>query len=308
VSDLRHRLPAVRGRLEADAPLAAQTWFWVGGKAEVLFRPADEEDLAHFLAHTPLDIPLTLISIASNLLIRDGGLDGVVIRLGAPFSTIKTDDTHITAGSAALDMNVAKAAAAANIGGLEFMSGIPGSIGGGLRMNAGAYGGEFKDVLIHCTALDRQGQRHTLTAADCDFTYRHSAVPSDWVFLKAMFQGHTADNAAILTRMQDIQTKRGSTQPIKEKTGGSTFANPDAADVAHLAPNRHKAWQLIDGAGCRGLRVGGAMMSEQHCNFMINTGTATAADLEALGEEVRRRVLENYGVTLRWEIVRIGKA
>ncbi len=307
MTGLFERLPPVRGKLERDAPLAGQTWFRVGGPAEVLFRPADADDLAAFLAATPGDIPLTVISIASNLLIRDGGIDGVVIKLGPQFARIACNGTQIEAGAAALDMNVAKAAQPAGIGGLEFMSGIPGSVGGGLRMNAGAYGGEFKDVLVHCTALDRQGQRHQVAAADCGFSYRHSGLPDDWIFLSALLQGRADDPAAILARMQEIQNKRGSTQPIKEKTGGSTFANPQPADVAHLPEDRRKAWQLIDGAGCRGLRVGGAQMSEQHCNFMINTGTATATDLENLGEEVRRRVLEKYQVTLRWEIVRLGQ-
>jgi len=306
-SILLNHLPTVRGRLEFDVPLAAQTWFRVGGAAEALFRPADAEDLAAFLAHTPATIPLTVISIASNLLIRDGGIAGVVIKLGPQFAAVQCKDTQVTAGAAALDMNVAKAAAQAGIGGLEFMSGIPGSIGGGLRMNAGAYGGEFKDVLLNTVALDRQGQRHTLTAGDCGFTYRHSNVPPDWIFLHALFQGRQDDPAAILARIQEIQQKRGSTQPIKEKTGGSTFANPKPEEVAHLPPDRQKTWQLIDGVGGRGLRMGGAMMSEQHCNFMLNTGTATAADLENLGEELRRRVRETYGVELRWEIVRVGK-
>lgn len=300
-------LPPVRGKLEANAPLAAQSWFRVGGAAEILFRPADADDLAQFLAQMPSAIPVTVIAVASNLLIRDGGIDGVVIKLGPQFGTIRCDGTTVTAGAAALDMKVAQAAAQAGIGGLEFMSGIPGSIGGGVRMNAGAYGGEFKDVLVQATALDWQGQRHVLTNEGCGFTYRHSTLPPDWIVLEAQFQGRHDDPAAIQARMQEIQAKRGSTQPIKEKTGGSTFANPLPEELAHLPPDRRKAWQLIDGAGCRGLRVGGAMMSEQHCNFMINTGNATAADLENLGEDVRRRVQEKYALELRWEIVRIGK-
>lgn len=304
---LLNRLPPVRGKLEANAPLAAQTWFCVGGKAEVLFRPADADDLAQFLVHTPSDIPITVIAIASNLLIRDGGIEGVVIKLGPQFGAILCDGAKVTAKAAALDMKVAQAAAQAGIGGLEFMSGIPGSIGGGVRMNAGAYGGEFKDVLVQATALDRQGQYHVVTNAACGFTYRHSTLPPDWIVLEAQFQGRHDDPAAIQARMQEIQAKRGSTQPIKEKTGGSTFANPLPEEVTHLPPDRRKAWQVIDGAGCRGLRIGGAMMSEQHCNFMINTGNATAADLENLGQEVRRRVREKYALELRWEIVRIGK-
>lgn len=303
---LLDRLPPVRGRIEANAPLAAQSWFRVGGTAEVLFKPADPDDLAAFLAHTPLDVPLTVIGIASNLLIRDGGIPGVVVRLGPQFAAIRCNSTQITAGAAALDMNVAKAAAQAGVGGLEFMAGIPGSVGGGLRMNAGAYGGEFKDVMVGVTALDRQGQRQTCTNADCGFTYRHSTLPVDWIFLDATFQGRTDDPATVTARIQDIQSKRGATQPIREKTGGSTFANPAPAELTGIPNSLHKAWQLIDGAGCRGLRVGGAMMSEQHCNFMINTGTATAADLENLAEEVRRRVRAAYHIELRWEIVRLG--
>ena len=307
MAGLFDNLPAVRGKVELNAPLAVQSWFGVGGAADALFKPADEDDLAQFLAALPAAVPVTIIGIASNLLIRDGGVDGVVIKLGPQFANIQCSGTQVTAGASALDMKVAKVAQLAGIGGLEFMAGIPGSVGGGVRMNAGAYGGEFKDVLEHCTALDRQGNPHHLTVAECGFTYRHSSLPAGWIVLTAKFQGRVDDPAAILEKIQAIQQQRGGTQPIKEKTGGSTFANPDPAAVAQLPENRRKAWQLIDGAGCRGLRVGGAVMSEQHCNFMINTGNATAADLENLGEEVRRRVLENFGVDLRWEIVRLGK-
>lgn len=299
-------MPSVRGKIEAGAPLATQSWFRVGGTAELLFKPADSDDCANFLAALPNDVPLTVIGIASNLLIRDGGIPGVVIKLGPQFAAVRCDGTKVTAGAAALDMNVAKAAALAGIADLEFMSGIPGSIGGGVRMNAGAYGHEFKDVLISASALDRHGKQHEVTNADCGFTYRHSGLPADWVFLSAIFQGRRDDGEAIIGRMQEIQTKRGATQPIKEKTGGSTFANPSVTEAANLPEDRRKAWQLIDGAGCRGLRVGGAVMSEQHCNFMINTGDATAADLETLGETVRQRVREKYNVELRWEIVRLG--
>lgn len=293
---LLERLPRVRGKLEAHAPLASQSWFRVGGPAEILFRPADIEDLAGFLQEAPRDIPLTIIGIASNLLIRDGGVPGIVVKLGPQFAQIRVEGEKVTAGAAALDVNVARAAAQAGIGGLEFMAGIPGSIGGGLRMNAGAYGGEFKDVMIEATALDRQGNQQKLSNLECGFSYRHSAVPNDWIFLEAVFQGKVDSPDVIAARIKEVQTRRGDTQPIREKTGGSTFANPEG----------HKAWQLIDGAGCRGLRIGGAMMSEQHCNFMINTGNATASDLENLGEDVRRRVREKYGIELRWEIARIG--
>ncbi len=303
---LLHRLPPVRGKLEANASLAAQSWLRVGGPAEVLFRPADADDLAAFLAQAPKDSPITVIGIASNLLIRDGGIPGIVIKLGPQFAQIRAENAQITAGAAALDMNVAKAAAQAGIGGLEFMSGIPGSIGGGVRMNAGAYGKEFKDTLLTAVALDRHGKRHDLTKDDCGFSYRHSEIPADWIILSATFQGVADNPAAITARMQEIQTKRGATQPIREKTGGSTFANPASADLIGVPSELHKAWQLIDSAGCRGLRVGGAMMSEQHCNFMINTGSATAADLENLGEDVRRRVKDKHNIDLRWEVVRIG--
>lgn len=301
------RLPPARGRIEANAPLAAQSWFRTGGAAEFLFRPLDENDLAGFLAALPDDIPVCVIGVASNLLIRDGGIPGVTVKLGPQFAQIRIDGTKISAGAAALDINVARTAAQAGIGGLEFMAGIPGSIGGGLRMNAGAYGAEFRDCMIEATALDRKGKRHVLTNKDCGFSYRHSDVPDDWIFLDAAFQGRPGDPAAITARIKEIQDKRAGTQPIREKTGGSTFANPADADLIGVPADLHKAWQLIEGAGCRGLRAGGAMMSEQHCNFMINTGNASAADLENLGEEVRRRVQEKYDIELRWEIVRIGQ-
>ncbi len=292
------RLPAVRGKLTAKAPLADSTWFRVGGPAEVLFKPADADDLAAFLASCPDDVPVTVLGVASNTLVRDGGVPGVVVRLGPEFATIKADGLTLTAGAAAIDLNVARAAQAAGIGGLEFLSGIPGTLGGGLRMNAGAYGRELKDVVQTVTAVDRRGAVRTLTAGDMGFSYRHVDAPADLIFLGATLLGEPGDPAAIKARMQEIQQKRGSSQPIREKTGGSTFANPEG----------HKAWQLIDAAGCRGLRIGGAMMSEQHCNFLINTGTATAADIEELGEEVRRRVKAHSGLELRWEIRRIGVA
>jgi UDP-N-acetylmuramate dehydrogenase len=292
------RLPKVRGRLTADAPLAQVTWFRVGGPAEVMFRPADIDDLSAFLAAKPADVPVTVIGVASNLLVRDGGIKGVVVRLGRGFVEIETADNIVTAGAGALDFNVALTAREAGIGGLEFLSGIPGTVGGGLRMNAGAYGSEFKDVLESATALDAKGTRHALSLADLHLTYRHSGVPSDRIFVAARFKGVAGDKLAIARRMAEIQEAREQSQPIRAKTGGSTFANPPG----------HKAWQLIDEAGCRGIRRGGAMISDKHANFLINTGEATAADIEGLGEEVRARVLAKTGITLEWEIKRVGLA
>jgi UDP-N-acetylmuramate dehydrogenase len=292
------RLPKPRGRLTANAPLAGVTWFRVGGAAEVMFRPADPDDLAEFLAARPKDVPVTVIGVASNLLVRDGGVPGVVVRLGRGFVEIATDGAEIEAGASALDLNVAMSCGLAGIAGLEFLSGIPGTIGGGLRMNAGAYGSEFKDFLQQAVALDGEGRRHVLTPAEMGLSYRHSGVPEDFIFVCARFRGTPGERDAIAARMQDIQARREASQPIRARTGGSTFANP---------PGR-KAWELIDEAGCRGLRLGGAMVSEQHANFLINTGDATAADIESLGEEIRRRVRDTSGVDLRWEIRRIGVA
>jgi len=291
------RLPPVRGRLTADAPLAAITWFRVGGPAEVMFRPADADDLAEFLAKKPPEVPVTVIGVASNLLVRDGGVGGVVVRLGRGFTAIEISGTRVTAGAAVLDLNVAIACRAAGVGGLEFLSGIPGTIGGALRMNAGAYGREIKDVLESASALDGAGARHQLSLAEMGLGYRHCGVPEDWIFTGATLRGVEADRDAIQLRMAEIQSEREASQPIRARTGGSTFANPRG----------HKAWELIDRAGCRGLARGGAMVSEKHTNFLINTGTATAADIEGLAEEVRRRVFEKFGVTLEWEIRRIGR-
>jgi UDP-N-acetylmuramate dehydrogenase len=291
------RLPPVRGRLTADAPLAPVTWFRAGGPAEVMFRPADADDLAEFLAKRPPDVSVTVIGVASNLLVRDGGVAGVVVRLGRGFAAIEISGTRVTAGAAVLDLNVAIAARAAGVGGLEFLSGIPGTIGGALRMNAGAYGREIKDVLESATALDNAGVRHELSLAEMGLSYRHCGVAEDWIFTGASLRGTEGDPDAIQQRMAQIQTEREASQPIRARTGGSTFANPPG----------HKAWELIDRAGCRGLTRGGAMVSEKHTNFLINTGTATAADIEGLGEEVRRRVFEKFGVSLEWEIRRIGR-
>jgi UDP-N-acetylmuramate dehydrogenase len=289
-------LPSPRGKLIPHAPLKDSTWFRVGGHAEWLFKPADEADLAAFLQDCPLEVPVTVLGVASNTLVRDGGIAGVVIRLGPEFGKIQVQDNLVTAGAAAIDLNVARAAQQAGLAGLEFLSGIPGTIGGGLRMNAGAYGREFKDIVQRVISYDRRGQRHELDHAAMGFAYRHTAAATDLIFTSAVLVGTPDDPAAIQARMAAIQQSRSDSQPIREKTGGSTFANPEG----------HKAWQLIDAAGCRGLTIGGAMMSEKHCNFMINTGTATAADLEQLGEEVRRRVREQSGIELRWEIKRMG--
>lgn len=294
---LIERLPAVRGRLAADQPLANVTRFAVGGPAEAMFRPADLDDLMAFLGAKPADVPVTVIGVGSNLLVRDGGVKGVVIRLGRAFAAVRTEGDTVEAGAGALDLNVALTAREAEIAGLEFLCGIPGTVGGALRMNAGAYAREIKDVLAEARALDEAGGLHRLSAEACGFAYRESQVPGSWIFVAATFQGRRGERAAIARRMAEIATSREASQPVRGRTGGSTFKNP---------PGGKKAWQLIDEAGCRGLRQGGALVSEKHCNFLINAGTATAADIEALGEEVRRRVLEQTGVALEWEIRRIG--
>ena len=290
------RLPKVRGRLVENTPLAPLSWFRAGGPAEVLFKPADIGDLTAFLTAKPTDIPVTILGVGSNLLIRDGGVKGVVIRLGKAFAEVTIHDDIIFAGAGALDTTVALAAAEAGLGGLEFLSGIPGTIGGGLRMNAGAYGREFRDVLLAATAIDGAGQHFEITGAEMGLSYRHCDAPEDWVFLHATLAATTADPVEIRARMAEIKAKREESQPIRTRTGGSTFANPPGA----------KAWELIDRAGCRGLTRGGAMVSELHTNFLVNLGGATAADIEGLGEEVRRRVFEMSGIRLEWEIRRIG--
>ncbi len=290
------RLPRVRGRLTADAPLAPVTWFRVGGVAEVLFRPADVEDLAAFLAALPRDIPVTVLGVASNLLVRDGGVRGVVIRLLRGFVDVRVEGASVIAGAGALDLNVALTARDHGVAGLEFLSGVPGTIGGALRMNAGAYGGEMKDVVESAEMVGRDGKRRTLSAAELGFTYRHTAAPGDAIFVSATLRGRAGDQAAIGARIVEIDQAREASQP-RSRTGGSTFVNPPGA----------RAWELIDRAGCRGLRIGGAQVSEKHCNFLINTGDATAHDIETLGEEVRRRVFEHSGVALQWEIKRIGE-
>ena len=297
VPSLKSSLPQLRGRLLANEPLAPLTWCRVGGAAQALFMPEDESDLAYLLANLPRDIPVTVIGLGSNLIVRDGGVAGVVVRLGRGFSETKIEaGNRIRSGAAVPDLRVAKAAQDAGIAGLAFYRGIPGAIGGALRMNGGAYGRETKDVLIETRGVDRAGKVRTYTNAEMGFTYRHCGVADDVIFTAALFEGSAGDSAAIAAEMDEITSKRETTQPVKSRTGGSTFKNPPG----------HKAWQLIDAAGCRGLIVGGAQVSELHCNFLINLGNATAADIEGLGEEVRRRVKDNSGVTLEWEIKRIG--
>jgi UDP-N-acetylmuramate dehydrogenase len=290
--------PQLRGRLQANAPLAPYTWFRVGGPAQLLFTPADEADLAYFFARLPDDARVTVIGLGSNMIVRDGGVPGVVVRLaGRAFGEVEVLEGHrLRVGAAVPDMKAARAAAEAGIDGLAFYRGIPGSIGGALRMNAGAHGGETTDVLIEARGVDRKGNLRTFSHADMGFAYRHSAAPDDVVFTSALFQGRAGEPEDILAEMERITAAREATQPIREKTGGSTFKNPKP----------DSAWKLIDAAGCRGLRLGGAQVSEMHCNFLINRGDATAADIEALGEEVRRRVKATSGVDLHWEIKRIG--
>ena len=294
-------LPQVRGKLSANVPLAPYTWFRVGGAAEVLFIPKDEADLAHFLSSIPDDIPVLVLGVASNTLVRDGGVPGITIRLGPTFAKIESNDMQVRAGTAALDNKVAHAAAKAGIAGLEFYAGIPGTIGGALRMNAGCYGSETKDVLRSVVALDRSGRRQVMQLDELQYSYRHSGAPLDLIYTQAIFEGIADDPKSIFSRMEKITEKREESQPIREKTGGSTFKNPDK-----LQSKGRSAWQIVDAVGGRGLRVGGAQMSEKHCNFMINADGATAADLETLGEMMRDRAKVLQNVDLDWEIRRIG--
>jgi len=292
------RLPDLRGRLAGDAPLKDYTWFRVGGPAELLYSPADEADLAYFLKALPADMPITNIGLGSNLLVRDGGIEGVVIRLGRGFGEIKVEEGHrLRVGTAVPDVKVARAAADAGIAGLSFYRGIPGSVGGALRMNGGAHGRETCEVLVEARAVDRRGDIHVLPVADFHYRYRHCGAPDDYIFTEALFQGEPGDPVKILAEMDEIAAYREEVQPIKSRTGGSTFKNPPG----------NKSWQLIDAAGCRGLAVGDAKVSELHCNFLINEGNATAADIETLGETVRARVKETSGIELEWEIKRLGK-
>ncbi|HEY2885706.1 MAG TPA: UDP-N-acetylmuramate dehydrogenase [Rhizomicrobium sp.] len=289
-------LPPVRGTYSPDAPLKDLVWFRAGGPAEVLFRPADEADLATFLFAKPKDVRVSVIGVGSNLLVRDGGIPGVVVRLPAAFGKIGIDGTRVTAGAAALDASVARAAAEAGVAGLEFLRGIPGTIGGALRMNAGCYGSEIKDIFVEASAIDGKGNKITLNSADMAFAYRKARVPDDLIFTSATFEGRQDDPEVIRLRMDKLVEEREASQPVKTRTGGSTFKNP---------PGK-KAWQLIEEAGCRGLVVGLAQISEKHCNFLINTSDASASDIEALGEEVRVRVRAKTGVELEWEIKRVG--
>jgi UDP-N-acetylmuramate dehydrogenase len=289
-------LPPVRGTYTHGAALKDLVWFRVGGAAEVLFRPADVDDLATFLAARSCDMAVSVIGVGSNLLVREGGIPGVVIRLPAGFGRISVEGLRVRAGAAALDAAVARSAADAGIARLEFLRGIPGTVGGALKMNAGCYGSEIKDIFVEATAVDGSGVKHVLSAADMGFAYRKANVPEDFIFVEAVFEGIADDPSAVRARMEGLLEQRESSQPVKSRTGGSTFKNP---------PD-HKAWQLIEAAGCRGLTVGGAQVSEMHCNFLINTGNATAADIEMLGEQVRVRVREKFGIELEWEIKKVG--
>src|SRR3712207_1995095 len=297
IASLKSAMPGLRGKLEANAPTAPLSWFRTGGPAQVLFTPADADDLAYFLANLDAVIPIFVVGLGSNLLVRDGGMPGVTVRLGKAFADVAVEgELRVRAGAAAPDVKVARAAAEAGIAGLSFLRGIPGAVGGALRMNGGAYGGETRDVLVEARGLTRAGEPCAFTNAEMGFTYRHAAVPEDVIFTEALFEGRPGDPAGILAEMNAITEARSSTQPVNTRTGGSTFKNPPG----------HKAWQLVDAAGCRGLRRGEAQVSEMHCNFLINHGGASGTDIEGLGEEVRRRVREHAGVELEWEIKRVG--
>lgn len=291
------RIPPLRGRITEGAALGASTWFRVGGQADILIRPADATDLVTLLKHLPESTPVTVIGAASNMIIRDGGIAGVTIRLARGFADVTVEADGIVAGAAALDVTVAETAAASGLGGLEFLVGIPGTIGGAVAMNAGAYGTEIKDVLDWAEVATATGVQR-LAAADLHFAYRRAALPPRGVVIRARLRAAPGDAAAIAARLNDIRAAREATQPVRARTGGSTFKNP---------PGARKAWELIDAAGCRGLRIGAAQVSEKHCNFLINTGGATAAQVEALGEDVRARVRATTGIDLEWEIRRIGR-
>lgn len=295
VPELKARMPELRGRLLANQPLGEFTWFRVGGPAQAFLIPEDENDLAYFLRNLSMEIPITVIGAGSNLIVRDGGVPGVVIRLGRGFNDVRIEEHRVTAGTAMLDVMVARAAQAAGVAGLAFLSGIPGTIGGALRMNGGAYGGETKDVLLETRGIDRQGNLRTFSNCEMGFSYRHCRAPDDVIFTAAILQGRAGEPEQIAGEMATIKKKREASQP-RNRTGGSTFKNPPG----------HSAWKLVDEAGCRGLTVGGAQVSELHSNFLINLGSASAADIETLGETVREKVKENSGIDLEWEIKRVG--
>jgi UDP-N-acetylmuramate dehydrogenase len=297
MADWRDRLPAVRGDLRRDVPLSGLTWLKVGGPADILFNPADAQDLADFLAALPPEVPVLPVGVGSNLLVRDGGIRGVVVRLAGPLAKVAAEGTTLLAGAGALDQNVAKTAQRAGLSGIEFMIGIPGTVGGAVRMNAGAFGGETAERLCWAEIVGRDGRIRRLGKAELGFAYRRSALPADAIVLRAAFDLEPGDPAAILARMDAIRSEREAAQPIRVATGGSTFKNPDG----------DRAWRLVDQAGCRGLAHGRAMVSDKHCNFLINQGGASAKEIEELGEIVRGRVRERSGVALSWEIVRVGE-
>ena len=290
-------LPQVKGKLRSNAMLAASTWFGVGGPADVLFRPENTADLQYFLANTPLVIPIHVLGVGSNILVRDGGIEGVVVRLGKGFTSCRVEGETLIAGAGCLNSNVVSVALEHGIGGLEFLSGIPGSIGGAVAMNAGAYNRETKDIILSCEAINRSGNIRRFSAEELLFSYRKCALPPEWIFNEVVFQGYLGKKESIKARIDEISASRNQTQPVRSRTGGSTFKNPSG----------HKAWQLIDAAGCRGLTIGGAQISELHCNFMINKENATASELETLGKEVQRKVLLHSGIALEWEIKVIGR-
>jgi UDP-N-acetylmuramate dehydrogenase len=300
-TNLLERLPTVRGEYVENSPLSRYSWFRTGGPAEVLFKPKDADDLAAFMDGKPDNVPVTVIGVGSNLLIRDGGVAGVVVRLGKGFSCVSVRQDHILAAGGALDVSVAAAARDAGLAGLEFLTGIPGTIGGALKMNAGAYEREMRDIVLYVRVVDNEGNQRHMRADELDFDYRHTNLPDDWIVVGVVMQGVRGDRGVIARRMEQIRTEREDTQPVRTKTGGSTFRNPDPVDSGG-----RKAWQLIDDAGCRGLVRGGAMISDKHCNFLINTGDATSDDLEELGNDVQRRVFGRTGVEIHWEIRRIG--
>jgi UDP-N-acetylmuramate dehydrogenase len=294
-------LPAVRGKLTANAPLAPLVWFKAGGHAEWLFEPKDLADLQEFLAHLDPSVPVMALGLGSNMIVRDGGVPGVVIRLGKAFAKVTADGVTLTCGGGASGILVSSTGRDAGVAGVEFLRSIPGTVGGFVRMNGGAYGGEVKDILVDCDVVLRDGSLVTLANADLGYTYRHSALPEGAVVVSARFEGRAGDPAAIQAEMDRISAAREASQPLRSKTGGSTFKNP-----APELSGGHKAWQLVDNAGCRGLQIGGAQVSEKHTNFLLNTGEATSTQIEELGEEVRRRVKGHSGVDLEWEIQRVG--